>query len=292
MNSPRDEECVMLSHACDHIDAVAPLSFAGKPEQVGMRRAVRKKRASRQRRREAQIELAHADRVATMGRLAASITHEIRQPLAAAVANAQAASRWLGRQTPNLDEAQAALARVVTACDLASTFVGRIRNLIRKAPPRKQNLDLNQTVQEVVALIRGEVIKNGVSLEMRLADDLPIVRADRVQLQQVMLNLIINAIEALSCVGKGSRELLIGTGKDGTGRVRVTVRDSGPGVSPKSGERIFDEFYSTKPGGMGMGLSICRSIIEAHHGRLWASANSPRGAMFQFTLPAKARAVT
>jgi PAS domain S-box-containing protein len=240
---------------------------------------------SERRYREAQIELAHANRVATMGQLAASIAHEIKQPLATAVAGAQAASRWLRTQQPNLDEAQAALNRIIKAGNLASDFVDRVGNLIRKAPPRKDGLDINETVREVIALARGEVMGNGIELRTQLADDLPLIQADRVQLQQVVLNLIMNAVEAMRGVNEGSRELLIGTGKEPDGGVLVAVHDSGPGLNPESVDLLFDAFYTTKPGGMGMGLSICRSIIEAHQGRLWASANTPRGAVFHFTVP-------
>jgi PAS domain S-box-containing protein len=236
--------------------------------------------------REAQMELAHANRVTTMGQLAASIAHEIKQPLAAAVSSAQAASAWLGNQPPNLDQAQAALDRIGKAGKLASDFVDRIRNLIRKSAPRKDGLDINEAIRDVIALTRGEAIKNGVSLQTQLARDLPIIQADRVQLQQVVLNLIMNAVEAMRGVDEGSRELLIGTGKGANGEVLVAVRDSGPGLNPECVDRIFDAFYTTKPGGMGMGLSICRSIVEAHGGRLWATADQPQGATFQFTVPA------
>jgi signal transduction histidine kinase len=162
---------------------------------------------------------------------------------------------------------------------------GRIRDLIRKAPPRKDGLKINEVILEVVALTRGEVVKNGVSVQMRLAEGLPLIQGDRVQLQQVILNLIINAVEALSGVGEGSRELLITTGKAEPEGVLVAVQDSGPGLTPASLEHLFEAFYTTKPGGLGMGLSVCRSIIEAHGGRLWATANVVQGAAFQFTVP-------
>jgi PAS domain S-box-containing protein len=237
--------------------------------------------------RGAQMELAHVNRVATMGQLAASIAHDIKQPLTAVVSSSEAASSWLCMQPPNLDEAKAALARIDKAGILASDVVDRLRNLFRKGPARKDRLDINETVHDVIALIRGEVSKNGVSLQTQLTDDLPTIQADRVQLQQVILNLIINAVEAMRDAGEQSRELLISTGKDATGGVLVAVHDSGPGLNPDSADRIFDAFYTTKPGGMGMGLSICRSIIEAHGRRLWASAKMPHGATFQFTVPAQ-----
>jgi PAS domain S-box-containing protein len=243
-------------------------------------------RESERRCREAQLELAHANRVATMGQLAASIAHDIKQPLAAAVGSAQAASRWLGSRPPNLEEAQASLDRIIKAAHLADDFVGRVRNLFRNEPPRKDSLDINEAICEIVALTRGEITKNGISLRTRLANDLPRIRADRVQLQQVILNLIMNAVEAMRDVSNAPRELLIASGQSTSWGILVTVHDSGPGLNPEHVDRVFDAFYTTKPGGTGMGLSICRSIIEAHQGRIWASANAPRGAVFQFTLPA------
>ncbi|HEX9249207.1 MAG TPA: ATP-binding protein, partial [Gemmatimonadaceae bacterium] len=202
------------------------------------------------------------------------------------VSNAQAALRWLGRQPPDLEEVRQALAHIVQDGKRAGDVVGGIRDLIKKAPPtREDRLDINGAVREVIELARGEAAKNGVWVRTELVDGLPLIQGDRVQLQQVMLNLIINAMEAMSGVSDGPRELLISTGTSDTGDVRVAVRDSGPGLTPAALERLFEPFYTTKPGGLGLGLSICRSIIEAHGGRLWVSANVPRGATFQFTLP-------
>jgi C4-dicarboxylate-specific signal transduction histidine kinase len=234
--------------------------------------------------REAQTELAHVNRVTTMGQLAASIAHEVNQPIAAAITNAQAALRWLGTLPPDLEEARQALGRVVKEGHRASEVVGRIRTLIKKAPPRKDDLEINEAIREVIALTSSEVGKNGVSVQTQLAEGLPLIQGDRVQLQQVILNLIINALEAMSGVSEGPRELLIGTAKDGSG-VLVAVQDSGPGLNPGSFDRLFDAFYTTKPGGMGMGLSICRSIVEAHGGRIWASRTAGPGATVQFALP-------
>jgi PAS domain S-box-containing protein len=242
-------------------------------------------REGERRYREMQMELAHANRVATMGQLTASIAHEVKQPIAATVSNAQAALRWLGRHPPHLEEVRQALAHIVQDGKRAGDVVGRIRDLIKKAPPREDRLDINEAAREVIELTRGEAAKNGVQVRTQLADGLPLIQGDRVQLQQVMLNLIINAMEAMRGVGDGPRELLISTGTSDIGDVRVAVRDSGPGLTPAALERLFEPFYTTKPGGLGLGLSICRSIIEAHGGRLWASANVPRGAIFQFTLP-------
>jgi PAS domain S-box-containing protein len=249
------------------------------------KRAEAQARDAERRYRDMQMELAHANRVATMGQLTASIAHEVKQPIAATVSNAQAALRWLGRQPPDLEEVRQALAHIVQDGKRAGDVVGRIRDLIKKAPPREDRLDINEAVREVIELTRSEAAKSGVQVCTELADRLPLIQGDRVQLQQVMLNLIINAVEAMSGASDGPRELLISTGASDAGDVRVAVRDSGPGLTPASLERLFEPFCTTKPGGLGLGLSICRSIIEAHSGRLWVSANVPRGATFQFTLP-------
>jgi C4-dicarboxylate-specific signal transduction histidine kinase len=235
--------------------------------------------------RETQTELAHVNRVTTMGQLAASISHEVMQPITAAVTNACAALRWLGAQPPDLEEVRQALGRIVNEGNRASDIIGRIHALIKKAPPRKDGLEINEAILEVTALTHGEVVKNGVSVQTQLADGLPLIQGDRVQLQQVIVNLILNAVEAMSSVSEGSRELLIGTAQDAYGGVLVTVQDSGPGLNLESVDRLFDAFYTTKPGGMGMGLSICRSIVEAHGGRIWASSTPGPGATVQFTLP-------
>jgi PAS domain S-box-containing protein len=249
------------------------------------KRAEAEAREIERRYRDMQMELAHANRVATMGQLTASIAHEVKQPIAATVSNAQAALRWLAREPPDLEEAREALAHIVQDGKRAGDVVGRIRDLIKKAPPREDRFDINAAIREVIGLSRGEALKTGVAVRTELAGGLPLIRGDRVQLQQVMLNLIINAIEAMSGLDEGPRELLIRTVKGEAGDVRVAVRDWGPGVAPAELERLFQAFYTTKPSGLGLGLSICRSIVEAHRGRLWASASAPRGATFQFTLP-------
>jgi signal transduction histidine kinase len=243
---------------------------------------------SERRYREVQMELAHANRVATTGQLTASITHEVTQPIAAVVNNARAGLHWLDAQPPNLEEVRQAFGAIISDGRRADGVIGRIRALIKKAPPRKEDLEINEAVLEVIALTRTEVLKNGVSVRTQLAESLPLIRADRVQLQQVILNLILNAIEAMSGVGEGARELLISTRKAEPNGVLVGVRDSGPGLAPAFLERVFDAFYTTKSGGLGMGLSICRSIIEAHDGRLWVSPNASLGATFKFTLPVNA----
>jgi signal transduction histidine kinase len=235
--------------------------------------------------REAQTQLAHVNRVATMGELSASIAHEVIQPIAATVANAQAALNFLNTQPPNLEETREALGATVTQGNRATDVIERIRALIKKAPPRKDALEINGAILEVIALTRGEILKNDVSVQTQLAEGLPVIQGDRVQLQQVILNLIINAVEAMSAVSEGARELLISTGKDASGGVLVAVRDSGPGLNPESFDRLFDAFYTTKPRGMGMGLSICRSIVEAHGGRIWASLTAAPGTVLQCILP-------
>jgi C4-dicarboxylate-specific signal transduction histidine kinase len=235
--------------------------------------------------REAQAELAHVNRVTTMGQLAASIAHEVNQPLAASVTNAHAGLRWLGLQPPNLEEVREALAAIVTDSNRASDVINRMRALIKKAPARKDALQINEVILEVTALMRGELVKSGVSLNTQLAQGLPLIQGDRVQLQQVLVNLIMNAVEAMGSLNHGSRKLLIGTGADEAGRVRISVQDSGPGLNPQIFDRVFDPFYTTKADGMGMGLSICRSIIEAHDGRIWASATPGPGSTFNVSLP-------
>jgi PAS domain S-box-containing protein len=235
--------------------------------------------------REAQMELAHVNRLTTMGQLTASIAHEVKQPIAATMINAQAALRWLDVRPPNLEEIRQTLDRIIRDGMRAGDVIDRIRALAKKVPARKDWFDINEPILDVVALTRGEMQKNGVLLQTQLGQGLPLVQGDRVQLQQVILNLIINAIEAMSGVSGGPRELRISTGIDASNCVLVAVRDSGPGLDPASLEHLFDAFYTTKSSGMGMGLSICRSIIEAHGGRVWATANVPHGATFQLGLP-------
>jgi C4-dicarboxylate-specific signal transduction histidine kinase len=237
--------------------------------------------------REAQTQLAHVNRVATMGELSASIAHEVIQPITASVTNARAALRFLNAQPPNLEETRQALGATIEQGNRATDVIERIRALIKKAPPRKDALEINGAILEVIALTRDEILKKGVSVQTQLAEGLPLIQGDRVQLQQVILNLIVNAVEAMSAVSEGARELLISTGKDASGGVLVAVRDSGPGLNPESFDRLFDAFYTTKPSGMGMGLSICRSIVEAHGGRIWASLTAAPGTTLQCILPVR-----
>jgi C4-dicarboxylate-specific signal transduction histidine kinase len=251
------------------------------------KRAEAEVRESERRYREAQMGLAHANRVATMGQLTASIAHEVSQPIGAAIAHANAALNWLRPQPPNLEEARRTLGLIVEAGIRAGDVIDRIRALVKKSPPRKNRVEINEAVLEIVELVQREIAKNAISVQLRLEESLPAVHGDRVQLQQVILNLLINAVEAMSGMSEGPRELLISTRETESEGVLVAVRDSGPGLAPEGVDRLFESFYTTKPGGLGIGLSICRSIIEAHQGRLWASANAPRGAVFQFTVPAR-----
>ena len=245
----------------------------------GVARHITERKRAEEALRDMQMQLAHANRVATMGQLSASITHEVNQPITAAVTYALAARRWLSAEPPNFREVDDALSLIVKEGNRAGEVVGRIRALIKKVPARKDAVAINDAILEVIALTRTEAANNSVSVRTQLAEGLPRVQGDRVQLQQVLLNLIINAIEAMRDVGEEERELLISTRNEPDG-VSVEVRDSGPGFAPAALERVFEAFYTTKPGGLGLGLSICRSIIEAHNGRLWASANLPRGATF------------
>ena len=220
-----------------------------------------------------------------MGQLTASIAHEINQPITATVTNAEAALRWLRAGPSHLDEVQQSLTNIVEDGNRAGEVIHRIRALMKKEPPRNDRLEINAMILEIIELTRGEAVKHGISVSTELADHLPVVEADRVQLQQVLLNLIINALEAMSAADAGPRELLISTAKVEDGGVLVAVQDSGPALEAAMLERVFESFYTTKPTGFGLGLSICRSIIEAHGGRLWATRCEPRGALFQFTVP-------
>jgi PAS domain S-box-containing protein len=250
-----------------------------------------RKRAQEEHERLGQLEsdLAHMNRLGVVGELVASLAHEVTQPIASARNNARAALNFLDRQPPDLGEVRDALGGVVGDADRAGDIIGRIRDHIKNAPPRKDRFDLNEAINEVIVLARSAIAKNGVLVQTRLTEGLLHVQGDCVQVQQVILNLILNAVEAMSSVDEGARELLISTEQNRTNCVLVAVRDSGPGIDPERIERVFDAFYTTKSSGLGMGLSICRSIINAHGGRLWADVNEPRGAVFQFTLPSLER---
>jgi C4-dicarboxylate-specific signal transduction histidine kinase len=237
-----------------------------------------------------QVELAHATRVTTLGELSASIAHEVGQPLGAIVTSGEACLRWLGRGESQPEEVRACVQHMIGEGRRASEIVRRIRTLTRKAAPRKTPLQLNDVINDVVALVQREVLNHRVSLRLELDSGLPALLGDRVQLQQVLINLVINGIQAMADIGGDSRELRVESHRDSDGHVVVAVQDSGPGIDPESANQLFDAFFTTKAEGMGMGLSICRSIIEAHGGQVWASNNAGHGAIFQFSLPSISKA--
>jgi signal transduction histidine kinase len=234
---------------------------------------------------EVRSQLVHVGRVTMLGELTASIAHEVNQPLAAVVINGNACLRWLAAQPPNLPEAKQAVGRLVNDANRASEIIAQVRALTKSSPLEKHWLDINKIILGTRMLIESEIQEHRVSFSTDLARDLPLVRGDRVQLQQVILNLILNAIEVMNSVPEGSRDLIISTARHDTYSVLVSVQDSGAGLAPENLSRLFNALYTTKPDGMGMGLAISRSIVEAHGGRIWATPNSPRGAVFQFTLP-------
>jgi PAS domain S-box-containing protein len=249
------------------------------------KRAEEELRESERRYREAQMALAHANRVTTMGQMAASISHEVNQPLAAVIANAEACLRWLDRETPDLDAARRSVEWVIDDSNRASDVIQRVRALANKTSIEKVPLNINYVVREIIALVQRELISHQVSLRTELTPALPLILGDRVQLQQVIINLVMNGIEAMQSVTDRPRELMIRSGQDETQHVFVSVTDCGVGISAENADRLFNAFFTTKSSGMGMGLSICRSIMEGHGGRLWATANVPHGATFQFTIP-------
>jgi len=237
--------------------------------------------------RELQLQLAHTNRLVTMGELSASITHEVNQPMAAARNNVIAALHFLDGNPPDLQEIRGALAAAVKDADRVSAIVDRMHALMQRASPRLDRVDMNEALLEVIELTRGEALKNGVSVKTQFAQGLPIIAGDRVQLQQVVLNLVLNALQAMGTVREGVRQVIITTRQIELNDLYVGVQDTGPGVSPETLPRLFERFYTTQPNGMGMGLAICRSIVEAHGGRLWVSACQPNGALFQFAIPVR-----
>jgi C4-dicarboxylate-specific signal transduction histidine kinase len=238
--------------------------------------------------RKAQAELAHVTRVTTMGEMAASIAHEVNQPIAAVVINGNACLRWLARVTEestDLNEARETVHRIIRDGNRAGEIIGRIRALFKKADLARESLDLHETIREILLLAKSEMAKQQVVLRLESPSDLPRILGDRVQLQQVMLNLILNAIDAMATVEGRARDLVIRTQSSEGREVTVTVQDTGIGLGRENIEHVFEAFHTTKPGGLGMGLSISRSIVESHSGRLWATANEEYGASFHFTLP-------
>jgi C4-dicarboxylate-specific signal transduction histidine kinase len=255
-------------------------------------RDITERKRAEEMQRALQAELAHLARVSTLGELTASIAHEVNQPIAAIITNGDACLRWLDHGAPNLDEARQNVEWMIRDGNRACEVIGRVRALSKKADIRKVPLDINEVFNEVIALVQREAFSHRVTLQMKLASALPPVLADRVQLQQVLINLLINGIEAMQLVTDRPRELVIRSSQDEADQVQVTVKDCGVGIPAENASRLFNAFFTTKSSGMGMGLSICRSIIEAHGGRLSASANAGPGATFQFAIPAHRQAAS
>jgi C4-dicarboxylate-specific signal transduction histidine kinase len=253
---------------------------------VGLVQDITARKRTEESLQKAQADLAHIARIATMGEMASSIAHELNQPLAAVVANASACARWLATQPPNLPEANEAVARIVRDGKRASEVIARIRAFVRRRESQKSLLALDEVMREALGMVAAVLRGHGVSLGVSTAAHLQPVMADRVQVQQVILNFVMNAVEAME--RSAERTLAVGVDIYGAGALRVWVRDSGVGLDPAHRDRIFDAFYTTKPNGMGMGLAISRSIVEAHGGRLWATPNDGPGETFQFTLPVPA----
>jgi C4-dicarboxylate-specific signal transduction histidine kinase len=272
-----------------HIRARRMSYGAGEQEMVGAVMDVTEARQAQEALAEAQAQLAHANRVATLGALAASIAHEVNQPLAAIVANGDANLRWLDRPVPQLDTVREGLERMIADAQRASSVVNRVRALARKDSSEHRLIDLNAVINDVVKLVQREIASQAVSLRLELAPALPAVRGDRVQLQQLIINLVINGIQAMAGIDGRPRRLTVRSERGEAGAVRLSVEDSGHGIDPANANRLFDAFYTTKSGGMGLGLSICRSIVEAHGGRISASNHGGGGAVFAFTLPDPAR---
>jgi C4-dicarboxylate-specific signal transduction histidine kinase len=241
-------------------------------------------REERERLRQAQADVAHINRVTTMGELTASLAHEVNQPIAAALTNANTCLRWLMRDHPDLEEAREAASRIVKDATRAAGIISRVRLLYKKSTPQREMVDVNEAIREMIILLRSEVTRYAITVRTELAADIPRIMGDRVQLQQVLMNLIVNSIDAMKDVD-GTRELVICSQQADAGQLMVSVCDTGVGLPPRQGDQIFNAFFTTKPHGTGMGLRISRSIVESHGGRLWAANNSPRGANFCFTLP-------
>ncbi|XIA66241.1 PAS domain S-box protein [Bradyrhizobium sp. TZ2] len=268
-----------------HATAHAVTDGSGAIEFVGAVTDVTARKRAEKELHEAQAELAHVTRVTALGELAASIAHEVNQPLAAVVANAAACQRWLDRDPPDLGEARSTVQSIIKDGNRAADVIQRVRALVNKTTGQQVPLDINEIVNEVITLLRHELVSHGVSLRMELAPALGLVLGDRVQLQQVIFNLVLNGIEAMQPVTGRRRELVIRTQENEARQILVAVSDCGVGLAAENADRMFDAFFTTKSGGMGMGLSICRSIVESHGGRLSASSNGERGATFQFILP-------
>jgi PAS domain S-box-containing protein len=265
-------------------------AFGELVEFVGSSMDVTERKRAEESLRQAQADLVRVSRVTTMGELAASLAHEVNQPIAAASTNANTCLRWLAGNTPNIEEAREAAMRIVKDAKRAAEITSRVRQLFRKGTSQRDLVDVNEIIREMIILLRGETTRYKISVGTDLAADLPQVLADRVQLQQVLMNLMINGIEAMKDADDGARELAIRCKRMESEQIVVSVSDTGAGLPPEHIEQIFNAFFTTKPHGSGMGLRISRSIIESHGGRLWAANNSPRGASFYFTLGNNAEA--
>jgi PAS domain S-box-containing protein len=264
------------------------LTASGDLEQfVGSSTDITQRKLGEEALRQAQVDLAHVSRMTTMGELTASLAHEVNQPIAAAVTDAKTCLRWLTRDQPDLEEAREAASRMVRDVTRAADIISRIRLLFKKVSPQRELVDVNEVIREMIDLLRSEATRYAISIRTELASDLPPVMGDRVQLQQVLMNLLVNSMDAMKDVDT-MRELIIHSQPAGNEQAMVSVSDTGVGLPPQQAEHIFNAFFTTKPYGTGMGLRISRSIIESHGGRLWAANNSSRGASFCFTLPTKA----
>ena len=284
---PTDTEAIRRLLACIVEDGMRTGNIANRTRALTDRkRADERLRASEQHLLDVQMELAHVMRMTTLGEMTASIAHEVSQPLAAMVANAEACLSWLRCGTPGVDAACRSVEWIIDDGNRASEVIRRVRTLANKTSLEKMPLDVNDVVREAILLMRRELISHQVSLRMNLAAALPMILGDRVQLQQVIINLVMNGVEAMQSVADRPRELVVRSGQDELGRALISVADCGVGIAAENVDKLFNPFFTTKYGGMGMGLSICRSIMEAHGGRLWATATVPHGSMFQFTLPA------
>jgi PAS domain S-box-containing protein len=282
---------VMPDHSVKYVQVVAHAlsNKSARVEFVGAVMDVTERKRAEEALREAQANLARVSRVTTMGELTASLAHEIKQPIAAAVTDAKTCLRWLGRDQPDLAEARAAASRMIKDATRADDIISRVRLLFKKGTAQKELMDVNEVIREMIVLLRSEAMRYSISFRTDLAEDLPQVVGDRVQLQQVMMNLCINSIDAMKDVD-GTRELIVKSQRAENEHLMVSVSDTGVGLPPQQAEQIFNAFFTTKPDGTGMGLRISRSIIESHGGRLWAADNSPRGGSFYFTLPTKGEA--
>jgi PAS domain S-box-containing protein len=279
-----------VAHPVFNASFKTPVEFVGTAMDVTERkRAEENLRESERRYRQAQAELAHVARVTALGEMSASIAHEVNQPLAAIVNNAEATVRWLGHDVPNLEEARAAIGRVAKAAHRAGEVIRRVRDFSKKADPQMTQLEINEVVEEALSLVQHEALRHEVAIRFEPASGLPPVRGDRIQLQQVIVNLAVNGMEAMSTIRERERMLIVHTQADESDRVLVAVKDAGVGNEPENLNRVFSAFHTTKQSGLGMGLSICRSIVEAHGGRLWACSNSGPGMTFQFVIPASAQ---